>query len=139
MKLSKRKLRHAKHAARKEGNLEELRQRAWAKQAGMAKAREDAPTTHIPKRTLQWVEGGREHLRTMRQENGGRRVKYSAGPGSLVKVVKDFSPLKAGDMVMLVSEPGPGAWDSSRDECEVLLGSCLVHHVPMRVLRPLDA
>ena len=29
----------------------------------------------------------------------------------------------AGDMVMLVSEPGPGYWDSDRDECEVLLGA----------------
>jgi hypothetical protein len=138
MKLSKSKMRLAKLSAREAGTMEELRRQRWARADQMTQAREDAPAVNIHKRTLQWVEGGRRHLREMRQENGGSRIQYSAGPGSLVRVVKDFSPLKAGDMVMLVSEPGPGYWNSNRDECEVLLGASLVQNVPMRCLRPLD-
>ena len=138
VKLSKRKLRNAKLAAREAGTIEELKRKKWARLAGVEQAREDAPAVQVEKRILQWTEGGRQHLRETRQENGGRRVKYSAGPGSLVRVVKNFSPLRVGDMVMLVSEPGPGYWDSDRDECEVLLGSALVVNVPMRCLRPLD-
>ena len=138
MKISKSRLRLAKHAAREMGTMEELRRQRIARLDQMTQAREDAPAVNIAKRTLQWVDGGRKHLREMRQENGGSRIRYSCGPGSLVRVVRDYSPLKAGDMVMLVSEPGPGYWDSDRHECEVLLGSALVTHVPMRCLRPID-
>ena len=138
MKLSKRKLRNAKLAARECGTMEELRRNKQAREASRQQAREDAPTVKIEKRTLQWQPDGRSTLRNMRQENGGSRMQFVLGPGSLARVVRNHSPLRKGDTVMLVSEPGPSVWDSSRTDCEVLLGDALVHNVPMGVLRPFN-
>lgn len=138
-KMSKRKLRTVKLAARECGTLEELRRKKAARAGMLNKASEDAPAIHIPKRTLQWNDGGRNELRRMRQENGGNRMQFVLGPGSLARVVRNHSPLRKGDVVMLVSEPGPSAWDGDRTDCEVLLGSALIQNVPMGALRPMHA
>jgi hypothetical protein len=139
MKLSKRKLRNAKLAARECGTMDELRRQKWAREDDRQRAREDAPSVTIDKPTMRWTPEGRAELRRMREENGGNRMRFVLGPGSLARVVRDHSPLRKGEMVMLVSEPGPSAWDSGLTECEVLLGDALVHNVPMGALRPLDA
>lgn len=135
--LSKRKLRNAKLAARECGTMEELRRQKAAKADMLQQAREDAPTVHIPKRTLRWQSEGRNELRRMREENGGGRMHFVLGPGSLARVVRNHSPLRKGDTVMLISEPGPSVWSGDRTDCEVLLGDAIVHNVPMGVLRPL--
>ncbi len=136
--LSKRKLRNAKLAARECGTMEELRRQKAAKADMLQQAREDAPTVHIPKRTLRWKAEGRSELRRMRQENGGNRMQFVLGPGSLARVVRNHSPLRKGDTVMLINEPGPSAWSADRTDCEVLMGDAIVHNVPMGVLRPLN-
>jgi len=139
MKLSKRKLRNAKLAARECGTMEELRRKKDARADTMKQAKGDAPAVHVPVRTMRWQHEGRIELRRMRQENGGNRMQFVLGPGSLARVVRDHSPLRKGEVVMLVNEPGPGYWDSDRTECEVILGATLVHHVPMGILRPISA
>jgi len=138
MRLSKRKLRNAKLAARECGTMEELRRQKQAREDSRQQARGDAPAVHIEKRTMQWQPDGRTNLRHMREENGGNRMQFVLGPGFLARVVRDHSPLRKGDMVMLVSEPGPSVWFGDRTDCEVLLGDALVHNVPMGVLRPLE-